>query len=173
MREVFSFSFGDENALLRYANQLTFASRLVYWQAGWEVFNRFPWLGMGLGNAGFYFPQTLSGYAWGLVEVRDLMFRSDILLNIKSFWVRLLAETGIIGFTIFAAWLYLIIQTTRRLAHSVRPMSRSLGLAVQFVLIAFLIEGFSVDTFAFPYLWISTGLVTAASFIEMRYHSTT
>jgi hypothetical protein len=31
--------------------------------------------------------------------------------------------------------------------------------------IAFLIEGFSLDTFALPYLWVSMGLVTAADAI--------
>jgi hypothetical protein len=31
-----------------------------------------------------------------------------------------------------------------------------------FVLIAFTTEGFSTDTFALPYLWVSLGIVSAA-----------
>jgi hypothetical protein len=30
-----------------------------------------------------------------------------------------------------------------------------------FVLLAFFIEGFSTDTFALPYLWVSLGIVSA------------
>ncbi len=168
MGKLFECSAGGSDAFLRCADQLMFASRIVYWQAGWGVFNLHPWLGVGLGNAGFYFPQTLPGYAWGLVEVRDLLFRSNNLLNIKSFWVRLLAETGIAGFACFVSWFFVLWQSARSIAGSRRPLFRMVAAAGSMALIAFLIEGFSVDTFAFPYLWLTAGLLTAAVVIEVR-----
>jgi O-antigen ligase len=168
MKHLFNFAVGDENPLLRYANQLTFASRMVYWQAGWEIFSERPWLGVGLGNAGYYFLGKLSGYAWGLVEVRDLLFRSNALLNIKSLWVRLLAETGVIGFSFFACWWFLVWQTSSALGNARLPLKRCLGLAGQLVLLAILVEGFSLDTFALPYYWFLPGLVSAAIFLEEK-----
>ncbi len=84
MKDLFQFSLKVDNSLLNYADQLNFASRIVYWQAGWEVFNDYPWLGVGLGNAGFFFPEKMSGFGWGLVEVRRLMYVETALPNIKS-----------------------------------------------------------------------------------------
>lgn len=37
-----------------------------------------------------------------------------------------------------------------------------IGWSGLFVLVAYLIEGFSTDTFALPYLWVSLGIVSAA-----------
>jgi O-antigen ligase len=163
MKTMFELNLQDDNSILRYATRLTFASRLVYWQAGWGVFEQYPILGVGLGNAGFYFPDTLSQYSWTQYEVRELVYRSSVLLNIKSLWVRLLAETGIVGFAFFVGWLYLLWHSARSLERSRWPTGRRLGIAGQLIAAAFLIEGFSLDTFALPYLWVSMGLVTAAT----------
>lgn len=163
MGKLFECSLGGGDVLLRCANQLLFASRVVYWQAGWGVFEQYPWLGVGLGHAGFYFPQTLPGYAWGLVEVRDLVFRSAGLLNIKSFWVRLLAETGAAGFACFVSWFLALWQSARKLEASARPLFKVAAIAGSLALVAYLVEGFSVDTFAFPYLWLTAGMLTAAA----------
>ncbi|MDR3572911.1 MAG: O-antigen ligase family protein [Anaerolineaceae bacterium] len=163
MKDLFTFSFGKDDPVLRYADRLNIASRLVYWQAGWGVFNDYPILGVGLGNAGYFFTQKLTPYAWSLVEVRDLVYRSANLLNIKSLWVRLLAETGIVGFAFFVSWLYLLWQSTRAGKNNSSPTWKSLSLAGKFVLLGLLFEGFSLDSFALPYIWFALGLLTAAS----------
>ena len=164
MKDLFQFSFNVPDPFLKYAEQLTFASRIVYWQAGWEVFNDHPWLGVGLGNAGFYFPEKMSGFGWGLVEVRRLMYVDAPLPNIKSLWVRLLAETGLVGFAFFVCWLYLAWQTSGWLEkNNAGRRSKMLALMGKLVIIALVFEGFSVDSFALPYLWFALGLVTASS----------
>jgi hypothetical protein len=162
MKDIFNFSFGVDGLLL-YARKLDFATRMVYWQTGWNIFNLSPWIGVGLGNAGFYFPTSLPAFAWKLVEVQGLVNRSTVLMNIKSIWVRLLAETGIVGFSLFCTWVILVWLSARKAAVSETPLLRTLGLGGQFVVIALLLEGFSIDSFALPYVWISTGLVTAAA----------
>jgi O-antigen ligase len=162
MKNLFQFSFKVDNPLLNYAEQLTFASRIVYWQAGWEVFNDYPWLGVGLGNAGFFFPEKMSGFGWGLVEVRRLMYVETALPNIKSLWVRLLAETGLIGFTFFICWIYLVWHTSTWLKKiETNQRGKMLALMGKLVIVALVCEGFSVDSFALPYLWFALGLVTA------------
>jgi hypothetical protein len=167
MAKLFVFETNRPDALMYYANQLTFASRLVYWQAGWEVFNQHPWFGVGLGKAGFYLPAFLSAYAWKLVEVRDLVYRSTSILNIKSIWVRLLAETGIVGFSIFIAWLWRLWKAAKSVeADQTDPLVKSMAWMGRFVIIGLVLEGFSVDTFALPYVWVSLGILTAS--LEMK-----
>ncbi len=142
-------------------NYLAFAERYVYWVTGWKIFSRYPLLGVGLGNAGFFFPVELPSSGWYFREIIDIFYLSAYLPNIKSFWIRLLAETGIAGFSAFLTW-YLVIWTSARfLRQSDKANYRVIGWAGLFVLVAFLTEGFSVDTFALPYLWVSLGIVSA------------
>jgi O-antigen ligase len=162
MAKLFDLNLNHADGIMAYANDLTFVSRLVYWQAGWNVFNQYPWFGVGLGKVGFFLNSYLSGYAWRLDEVRDLVYRSGSILNIKSLWVRLLAETGIVGFSLFAAWLFGLWQTTKIVENTDDKLVKSIAWAGKFVLIGLLLEGFSVDTFALPYFWLSFGLLTAS-----------
>jgi hypothetical protein len=143
-------------------NFLEFAERYVYWVGGWNVFNIHPILGVGLGNAGFFFQRQLPAYSWNLPEVMDAYFRTADLPNIKSLWVRLLAETGIVGFSAFIVWFYVLFRLSWFIRLSKNPLFRMIGWSGLFVLVAYLIEGFSTDTFALPYLWISLGIVSAA-----------
>jgi len=161
MAELFDFSFQESNSLLRYFNELKFGDRVVYWLTGWNIFNDFPFAGVGLGNAGFYFPDYLPPYGWALSEARRLIYRTGILLNIKSLWFRLLAETGIIGFGLFITWLLSLIPELIEKVKAKQKMINIIGTAGFYVLLAMIFEGFSIDSFAMPYWWISLGLAVS------------
>ena len=152
--------------LYRSANNLEFAERMVFWATGWKVFNEHPIFGVGLGNAGFYFQQQMPGFGWSLTEVNTVMFRSTAIPNTKSLWARILAEGGLFGFAFWLGWLYLVWRAARQAYRSGKPLVRTIGLAGTLVLVALLSEGFSVDSFALPFLWISCGLVTATTRIS-------
>ena len=163
MRELFDIQTLREKSFLEYAEQLAFSARIVYWKAGWEIFGEKPVLGVGLGNAGFYFYDKLDPYAWELIEVRSVMYNLASPPNIKSLWMRLLAETGMVGFAFFSAWLGLILLTALSLWRRTQPLAQVVGLGAVLTLLALLIEGFSLDTFALPYFWLSFGLAVAIS----------
>jgi O-antigen ligase len=167
MARLFDLSLIREQSFFHWANHLVFAERIVFWQAGWEIFNDFPLMGTGLGNSGYFFPQELSAFSWALTEIRILMYQWTALPNIKSLWVRLLAETGIVGFGLFISWLYVLWHSAVFLRAQNNRLQQMVGLAGSFMLVAFLLEGFSLDTFALPYYWITFGLVTAACGMAM------
>ena len=162
MEDVFTFSENVENPLIKYADSLQFGDRVVYWQTGWNIFNQHPIAGVGVGFSGFYFKDNLPDAGWGLTETKDLLYRSNALMNVKNIWSRLLAETGLIGFALFIALLFVSVVTSIDMVKSDNSRRRALGFMGVFMLIALLIEGFSVDSFALPYIWFTLGLTAAA-----------
>jgi hypothetical protein len=162
MATLFKFSLDQDNPILRYFNQLKFGDRVVYWLAGWNIFNRYPLLGVGLGNAGFYFPQNIPAYGWSLIEVRKLLYREHLLLNIKSLWFRLLAETGITGFSLFIGWIISLISNLVEKYQYADPIDRVMGFMGLLVILGMIFEGLSIDSFAMPYWWISLGLAVSS-----------
>jgi O-Antigen ligase len=156
----------DSNGIFSLANQLAFAERLVYWATGWQIFNDYPILGVGLGNAGFFFPERMPPFGWALWEVSQIFYHLSNVPNTKSIWARLLAETGWVGFSVFITWLYVLWRSARALVAEVPPLLKTVGLAGLLALIVFLVEGFSIDSFAMPYLWVSAGLLTAGVSIK-------
>ena len=145
------------------ARNFAFGERLVYWTVGWRVFADYPLLGVGPGNAGFFFVQKLPLYGWGMAETVRVVDALAHLPNVKSLWLRLLAETGLVGFSIFAAWLFVLWRGCGFLKTRAEGIYRMAGWMGCFALIAFIAEGFSTDSFALPYLWVSLGILTAAS----------
>lgn len=162
MANLFSFTFSDDNSLLKFFNELKFGDRVIYWLTGWNIFNAYPLFGVGLGNAGYYFPKYLPAYGWSLVEVENLLNRTTLLLNIKSLWLRLLAETGMIGFSLFIGWLLSLLPAFIEKIQSIQKNKPVFGWMGCFVLVALILEGFSIDSFAMPYWWISLGLAASS-----------
>lgn len=165
--DIFNILLGGFE-LKRYAENLGFGARLAYWAGGWNIFTRYPFLGVGLGNAGFYFPDKLPSSAWHLVEVRRYFYETNMLLNVKSMGFRLLAETGIFGFSAFIAFLTIIFLVILRLLFTKNKFKQFMGWMGLFAFCAFLIEQFSLDSFALPYFWVTFGMITAANEIKFK-----
>jgi O-antigen ligase len=161
METVFQFSSTSENPIMKYAENLQFGERVAYWQTGWNIFNDHPIAGVGLNSSGSYFPKYMPEYGWQLTETKNLLFRSNNVLNIKNLWTRLLAETGIIGFSLFISFLIISLITAIELNKRSDRLQQSIGWMGILMLIAFLVEGFSVDSLALPYYWFTLGLVAA------------
>ncbi len=161
MEELFNLGLIADKGFLEWAGKMLFAERLVYWIAGFKVFLNYPFFGVGLGNSGYFFPQTFNSFSYHLVEVSQILIHDNFIPNPKNLWVRLLAETGIIGFSIFLSWIYIHWKCTRKIETHSEAFFSSLGLMGQLFLVALFFEGFSIDSFAMPYYWISLGLITA------------
>ena len=150
------------------ANNLALAERVSYWSVGLQTFGRYPIFGVGLGNAGFFFWQSIPIRAPGLLEVIKLDLQFASLPNVKNLWLRLLGETGLAGFGLFASWLYLLWTVGKFLQSKLDLIYRAIGWMGLLTIIAVIGEGFSVDSFAMPYYWIALGILTAAGFMARR-----
>jgi O-antigen ligase len=162
MATVFTFDLSRDQWLYQYLGDLGLGPRVTFWIAGWQVFEKYPLFGVGLGNSGFYFPKTIPDLGWTFEEVRRLMWYSDSILNPKNLWVRLLSETGLVGFACFAAWLLTNTSMSgwlRKQSHS--PFVRTMGTMGLMVVLGLIVEGFSVDSFSLVYFWLSFGMVTS------------
>ena len=144
-------------------DRLAFAERLVYWGAAFRTFGLYPLLGVGPGNAGFFFEQSVPEYGFRLTEIRALMREPSFgFPNPKNLWAKLLAETGIAGFLLFSTWFVTFGIGAAILWRRGAGLERYLGLAGVIAILAQVVEGFSLDTFALPQLWLVFGLSTAA-----------
>jgi hypothetical protein len=168
LRELIGIFTLDQDTLLDLSRRFVFLERMVYWFNGWNIFNQYPWLGVGLGNAGFFFPKFAPAIGWATFEIRNVLFHLSQLPNVKSFWFRLLAETGLVGFSIFLSWLYVLFQSSRFSHHHQDATVGTFALAGQLALLAFIGEGFSIDSFAMPYIWVIAGLIAAIAMIYRR-----
>lgn len=166
MRELEIFPM-TEDRLIEFSEDLAFFERMIYWFAGWNIFNDHPF-GVGLGNAGFYFEEQMNGAGYRSFEMRNLLYRANYLPNTKNLWVRLLSETGFIGFTVYLVWLMILWRSASLTRKSDSEVLKILGLAGQLFLLAYLVEGLSMDSFAMPYQWVMAGLISAGGLMVRR-----
>jgi len=146
----------------QYANRLAYAERVMYWMSGLKAFTLHPLLGVGLGNSGFLFRESVPTYGYSLPEIIAILNGAPGFPNPKSLWVRLLAETGIVGLLLFSVWLVKLGLSAYALTRNRATVLGALGIAGLFALGVQVFEGLSLDSFALPQLWIVLGLVSAA-----------
>lgn len=156
-----------ESSLIHFSEKLSFFERMIYWFGGWHIFNDYPF-GVGLGNAGFYFADRMNGQGHISLEIRNLLYRATYLPNTKNLWVRLLSETGFLGLTVFLVWLIVLWRSTVLIRKSSSKVLKIVGLAGQLFLLAYLVEGFSMDSFAMPYQWLMAGLISAGGLLARK-----
>jgi hypothetical protein len=155
-------SVGLSEGLYTLSGFFGLAERYVFWEAGVRTFIRHPILGVGLGNYGFFFPKSVSHHAMELQEIRQVLNPSyPFLANPKNLWVRLLAETGIVGTSLFLVWLFSMIRIAKRVSAGRSELRRLIGVAGILSITALVVEGLSLDTFALPQMWIVLGLLAS------------
>jgi O-antigen ligase len=143
------------------ANRFAFAERLVYWRASMQGFTLNPLTGVGLGNAGFIFEQGVPSYGYNLVEIQAFMDPGQPNFpNPKNLWIRLLSEGGIMGFSFYITWLIMLGAIALKALRS-EPEYRWLATTLVISLIMQLVEGFSLDSFALPQIWLLNGIATS------------
>jgi len=149
--------------LIGWASLLGIGERIAYWYIGYRVFLLHPFMGVGLGSTGNFFGSLIPEFAFRLPEVVKAFVTELTPPNPKSLWFRLLAETGVVGFTFFSAWVYQHFYYAKSLIRAKdNKLIKVMGIFGILAIIALILEGFSLDTFGLPYYWITLGFIAAA-----------
>jgi len=157
----------DENAAGSYIQYIAVSQRVAYWETAYRIYEDYPWLGIGLGNYTFYFEEKLPDRP--LFPTPELTYkftpeegRNRVAVP-KNMFVRILAETGLLGTSAFLAFLIGVLGCALYLFLTSNPEARYLGQAGLLGMVVFIGVAFSVDSFAVPNMWVLFGLVTASA----------
>lgn len=135
-------------------------ARAAYIWGAMGAYSQSPWLGVGLGASGFYIYQNLPDWALTTVPeiARQLSPANRLYPNPKNLYVRILAESGLLGLSLFAAfWLGLLGDA---LAFLRKPgLLRLLGVAGMCSWLAISFYNLTQDSFAAPNMWVNLGML--------------
>jgi hypothetical protein len=136
-------------------------ARAAYNFAALGTYAESPVLGVGLGASGFYLYDHLPDWALTTVPeiARQLSPRNRLYPNPKSMYIRLLAETGLIGFFVFIAFLFSVLGEALQALQSKTSVRRYLGIAGLFSWFAIALYNGTQDSFATPNIWINFGIL--------------
>ncbi len=154
------FSTRAEN-LEDFVIQNSAGAREAYIFGALGAYEENPITGVGLGASGFYIYNHLPD--WSLTTVpeiaRQLSPDNRLYPNPKNLYIRLLAETGLIGFFVFIAFLFSVLGDALMALGSKSTFGRYLGIAGIFSWFAIALSNITQDSFATPDIWINFGII--------------
>jgi O-antigen ligase len=143
-----------------YIVDINAAARGAYAIGALAAFEEHPLTGVGLGASGFYIYQNLPD--WTLTTVSEIARQLDptnqLYPNPKNIYVRLLAETGLIGFILFLVFQLGVLGDALN-AFRGTGLLRMLGIAGLFAWLAINLYNFTQDSLATPNIWLIPGIL--------------
>lgn len=159
----------DNPTLSRYVEYIGFGARIAYSEAALNTYAAAPVFGVGLGNYAFYFVEMIPDQPLArspeLMNIISPEEGRDRLITVKNFYLRLLAETGLVGLAAFAVFFVAIAGCALFLWLSSDAQQRFWGTGGILGIIVFVISAFTFDSFTLPNMWVVFGLITAAAWI--------
>lgn len=150
---------GDETAV-DYLVDISAGPRLAYAIAGYQTYEEAPFTGVGLGASGLYLFQHYPEWSFSIPEVaRQLSPDSNQIPNTKSFYIRLLAETGLPGFWLFVVFFLSFLAIIRRMATSNNALFKFIAVAGLFAWLGIGFRNLTQDSFTIPIMWVILGVV--------------
>ncbi len=136
-------------------------ARAAYIVGALSGYDAQPWIGVGLGASGFYIYDHLPDWALTTVpEIARQLSPDNVLYpNPKNLYVRLLAETGLVGFFLFLALQFSLLGDALIAFRQQSSMAKYLGIAAVFTWLALIFYNMTQDSLAIPNLWINLGML--------------
>lgn len=133
-------------------------TRLAAIRSGLSMFRDQPLFGVGLGQYGFNYPAHLAAEDFRSYEVRQYVADAEPLWPpAYSIHVRLLAETGLVGYAVWLALVLPLLLRSLARADVADPLAR-VHAAVAMTLSGWLLLGASIDSVRFFGGWIALGV---------------
>jgi O-antigen ligase len=145
-------------------------ARAAYTFGALGAYQESPLTGVGLGGSGFYIYDHLPDWALTTVPeiARQLSPENNLYPNPKNLYVRLLAETGLIGLFVFIAFLLSVLGESLTAWRSQTALGRFLGIAGIFSWFAVALYNVTQDSFATPNIWINFGILAGMTAVAAR-----
>lgn len=154
------WDLGQDETAVDYLVDISAGPRLAYAVAGYQVYEKTPLTGVGLGASGLYLFPRYPEWSFSIPEVaRQLSPDSNQVPNTKSFYVRLLAETGLPGFWLFAVFFISFLAMIRRMSTSNSSLLRFVAAAGLFAWLGIGFRNLTQDSFTVPIMWVILGTV--------------
>jgi O-antigen ligase len=136
-------------------------ARAAYTAGAMGAYEQSPVTGVGLGASGFYIYDSLPDWALTTVPeiARQLSPENRLYPNPKNMYVRLLAETGLIGLFCFIAFLFSVLGDALLALKHEQTILRYAGIAGLFSWLAVAMYNGTQDSFATPNIWINSGIL--------------
>ena len=148
------------NTISEYVVDINAGARGAYAIGALAAFDEYPLTGVGLGASGFYIYQNLPD--WVLTTVPEIARQLDpnnkLYPNPKNIYVRLLAETGLIGFVLFLVFQLSVLGDALNALRGA-GLLRMLGIAGLFAWLAISLYNFTQDSLATPNIWLIPGVL--------------
>ena len=155
----------DAKSLSEYIVDINAGGRGAYSTGALAAFEEYPLTGVGLGASGFYIYQNLPDWALTTVPeiAKQLNPESRLYPNPKNLYVRLLAETGLIGFILFAAFQFYILGDMLNLLRHKETWTRFAAVAGVFAWLAITFYNLTQDSLTTPNIWLVPGILVGLS----------
>ncbi|HEX5839988.1 MAG TPA: O-antigen ligase family protein [Anaerolineales bacterium] len=152
-------------------------ARAAYTFGALGAYEESPLAGVGLGASGFYIYDHMPDWAMTTVPdiARQFSPENRLYPNPKNMYVRLLAETGLVGLFMFVAFLFSLLGDSLLALKRNTPILRYLGIAGLFSWLAIGMYNATQDSFATPNIWINLGILAgmAAYALKSEYNTVT
>jgi hypothetical protein len=150
-----------------YLEYIAFSQRFAYVTTALSMFGDKPILGVGLGNYAFYFDDYLPNEPYYTTpEVVRLLTPGDKgiqLITPKNMLARLLAETGLVGTTLFLSFVIAVLGCVLYMWFAPLTQTSYWAVAGLLAMLAYMTVLFTSDSFAIPNIWVVFGFLTAAA----------
>jgi len=151
----------DASTLSEYLVDINAGARGAYSAGALAAFEEYPLTGVGLGASGFYIYQNLPD--WALTTVPEIAKQMNpenrLYPNPKNLYVRLLAETGLIGFFLFIAFQLHVLGDMLNLLRRKVPWARFAAVSGVFAWLAITFYNFTQDSLTTPNIWLVSGIL--------------
>jgi O-antigen ligase len=165
------------DSLEEFVIQNSAGARAAYTFGALGAYEESPLAGVGLGASGFYIYDHMPDWAMTTVPdiARQFSPENRLYPNPKNMYVRLLAETGLVGLFMFVAFLFSLLGDSLLALKSNTPVLRYLGIAGLFSWLAIGMYNATQDSFATPNSWINLGILAGmtAYALKSEYNTVT
>ena len=165
------------DSLEEFVIQNSAGARAAYTFGALGAYEESPLAGVGLGASGFYIYDHMPDWAMTTVPdiARQFSPENRLYPNPKNMYVRLLAETGLVGLFMFVAFLFSLLGDSLLALKSNTPVLRYLGIAGLFSWLAIGMYNATQDSFATPNIWINLGILAGmtAYALKSEYNTVT